>query len=314
MFCAGNDGLANDWHFVHYVTRAVGGVGLIIMEATAVEPRGRISSHDLGLWSDEQTEGLRRIVTECKKYGAKIAVQLGHAGRKCGVSSEDIIAPSPIAFDETYKSPREMTKDDIFKVTEAFKNAAIRANQAGFDAIEIHAAHGYLINEFLSPLTNKRRDEYGGSLENRARFLLEIIKKIKEAWPSEKPIIVRVSAEEYLEEGNHPSDLAYMLNLMKNEGIDIVNVSSGGVVPVPIQAYPGYQIKYAEIIKERTGLCVIAGGLITSPLMAEEILQNNRADLIFLGRELLRNPYWALHAAKELRHDIQWPFQYERGK
>lgn len=308
------DGIANDWHFVHYMTRAVGGVGLIIFEATGVESRGRITDRDLGLWKDEQVEGLRKVVEACQKQGAKVGIQLGHAGRKSEVLSEPSIAPSPIAFSEKYRVPLEMTKEDIKAVVTAFKEAARRADQAGFDTIEIHAAHGYLISEFLSPLTNKRTDEYGGSEENRARFLKEILQEIKTVWPKEKPIIVRVSAEDYATGGNHDSNMASILNALKTEGIDLVNVSSGAVVNIVMNVYPGYQTKFAETIKKSTQLNVITGGLITSPLMAEEILQNERADLIFIGRELLRNPYWPLQAAKELKEELEWPIQYTRAK
>ncbi len=308
------DGMANDWHFVHYTTRAVGGVGLIIFEATGVESRGRISDRDLGLWKDEQVEGLRKIVSACQSQGARVGIQLGHAGRKSEVMSEPSIAPSPIAFSEKYRVPVEMTKNEIKAVEIAFREAARRADQAGFDTIEIHAAHGYLISEFLSPLTNKRTDEYGGSEENRGRFLKEILQEIKTVWPEEKPIIVRVSAEDYAEGGNHDDTMANILNALKKEGIDLVNVSSGAVVNITMKVYPGYQTKFAETIKNSTQLSVITGGLITSPLMAEEILQNDRADFIFLGRELLRNPYWPLQAAKELKEELEWPVQYSRAK
>lgn len=314
MYSTDDNGHANDWHYIHYATRAIGGTGLIIVEATAVEKRGRISNRDLGIWDDSHVEGLSKIVGLSKKYGAKIAIQLAHAGRKCEVEAENIIAPSPIAYNEKYKTPIEMTKEDIKTVIKAFKEGARRALSAGFDAIEIHAAHGYLINEFLSPLSNKRNDEYGGSLENRTRFLKEIIREVRKVWPENKPLIVRVSAEDYVEEGNHPEDLAEMINLVKEEGVDLIDVSSGAVVPAPIKAYPGYQVKFAEVIKDKTGLPVIAGGLISEPEMAEEIIANNRADLVFLGRELLRNPYWPLQAAKKLRHNIDWPVQYERSR
>lgn len=314
MYSTDDNGHANDWHYIHYATRAIGGTGLIIVEATAVEKRGRISNRDLGIWDDSHVEGLSKIVGLSKKYGAKIAIQLAHAGRKCEVETENIIAPSPIAYNEKYKTPIEMTKEDIKTVIKAFKEGARRALSAGFDAIEIHAAHGYLINEFLSPLSNKRNDEYGGSLENRTRFLKEIIREVRKVWPENKPLIVRVSAEDYVEEGNHPEDLAEMINLVKEEGVDLIDVSSGAVVPAPIKAYPGYQVKFAEVIKDKTGLPVIAGGLISEPEMAEELVANNRADLVFLGRELLRNPYWPLQAAKKLRHNIDWPVQYERSR
>jgi NADPH2 dehydrogenase len=314
MYSSEDDGKAKEWHYIHYSSRAVGGTGLIIQEATAVESRGRISDRDLGIWEDSQIEGLKNIVNGCKKYGAVMGIQLAHAGRKCEVEKETIIAPSPIAFNEKYNTPKEMNKEDIKAVVQAFKNAARRAHEAGYDIIEIHGAHGYLINEFLSPLSNKREDEYGGSLENRARFLKEILASVREVWSKEKAIILRVSAEDYAEGGNHPEDLAEIINIVKAEGLDLIHVSSGAVVPASINVYPGYQVKFAEIIREKTLLPVIAGGLITTAVMAEEIIQNNRADLVFLGRELLRNPYWPLYAANELEDDIAWPDQYLRGK
>jgi len=314
MYSSDNDGYVKDWHYIHYASRAIGGVGLIIVEATAVEGRGRITDRDLGIWNDEHVDGLKRLTKECKKHGAKIGIQLAHAGRKCTVQQEKIIAPSSIAFDETHRVPGEMTISDIDVVIEAFAKAAERAEKAGFDVVEIHAAHGYLINEFLSPLTNKRTDEYGGSKENRARFLKEIITAVRKVWPAEKPLIVRVSAEEYSENGNHDIDIADIIDIVKDEGVDVVNVSSGGVIPAKINVYEGYQIKLAETIRSKTGLSVIAGGLITSPAMAEEIIRNNRADMVYLGRELLRNPYWALSAASTLRDDFKWPEQYERSK
>lgn len=314
MYSAENDGIANDWHYVHYVSRAVGGVGLILQEATAVEARGRISSNDLGLWDDNQIEGLKKIVEAVKKNGALMGVQLAHAGRKCEAENEQLIAPSSISFSEEYRLPREMTKEDIKTVIKAFRDATNRCLKVGYDVIEIHGAHGYIINEFLSPVTNKRTDEYGGSAENRARFLKEVLHAVREVWPQEKPLILRVTAEDYVEEGNHPEDLAQLINLVKDEGVDLINVSSGGLVNIAPKAYQGYQVKFAEIIKEKTGLPVIAGGLIIDPHMAEEILQNNRADMIFFGRALLRNPYWPLQADHELGNEISWPTQYERAR
>ncbi len=314
MYSADNDGNPNDWHIIHYTSRAVGQTGLIILEATGVESRGRISDRDLGLWKDEQIQGLKRIVDACHISGAKVGVQLAHAGRKSEVMAEPSIAPSPIAFSERYRTPLEMTKDDINQVKVAFREAAGRAEQAGFDVIEIHGAHGYLISEFLSPLTNRRTDEYGGSEENRSRFLKEVLQEVGKTWPKEKPIILRVSAEDFAEGGNNEHIVAKLLKLVSNERIDVVNVSSGGVVNVSVNAYPGYQVGYAKSIKQETGLPVIAGGLITSPHMADEIIRKEEADLIFLGRELLRNPYWPLHAAQELKEEIAWPIQYERAK
>jgi NADPH2 dehydrogenase len=314
MDSADEQGKVNSWHYLHYGNRAVGGTGLILIEATAVERRGRITAMDLGIWSDSHIEGFRKMVEECKKHGSKIGIQLAHAGRKCEVTTEDIIDPSSIAFNEKYKTPREMSREDIKEVVNSFREGAKRAKDAGFDVIEIHGAHGYLINEFMSTLTNKRTDEYGGSVENRARFLKEVVKAVREIWSEEFPLILRVSAEEYAEGGNKPGDTAEIVNFAKDAGIDMVDVSSGGLVEVTINTYPGYQISFAETIKAVTNLPVIGGGLVTSSLMAEEILNNSRADLVFLGRELLRNPYWPLEAAKELQDDIEWPVQYLRSK
>jgi len=314
MYTADDDGKAKEWHLLHYASRAVGGVGLIIQEATAVESRGRISANDLGLWDDSQIEGLKKIVSSVKSYGSSMGVQLGHAGRKCEAENEQIIAPSAIAFSDEYRVPNEMTKDEIREVVAAFKNSAKRCIEIGYDVIEIHGAHGYLINQFLSFVTNKRTDEYGGSLENRARFLKEVIHAVRQVWPMEKPLMLRVTAEDYVEDGNHPEDLAEIINLVKDEGVDLIDVSSGGVVSIAPKAFQGYQVKFAEVIKENTSLPVVAGGLIMEPHMAEEILQNNRADLVFFGRALLRNPYWPLQADFELNNETDWPKQYERGR
>lgn len=318
MYSSNENGYANEWHFTHYETRAIGGVGLVMVEATAVESRGRITGEDLGIWDDSQIEGLSEIVRRVKRNGSKIGIQLAHAGRKCEAKGEDIIAPSPIKFDShslTYKKPRKMELDDIEEVFEAFRKAAERALLAGFDIIEIHGAHGYLINQFLSPVTNERKDEYGGSIEKRAAFLREIIKRARLSWPDEKPVCLRVSAEEYCEAGNRPHDVADIINIVKDEGIDIVNVSSGGLVSAPVPAYEGYQTRFAETIKQITGLPVISGGLISKPSMADEIIRNERADMVFFGRELLRNPYWPLQASKELGDELEyWPEQYLRAR
>ncbi|ABR50409.1 NADH:flavin oxidoreductase/NADH oxidase [Alkaliphilus metalliredigens QYMF] len=314
QYSASETGYANQWHQVHYVSRAVGGVGLILLEATAVEPRGRISQKDLGIWENGHVTGLKSIVTACKQYGARVGIQLAHAGRKCHIPSEKIVAPSAIAFNEEYATPTSLSQNEIQTIVQAFIHGAARALEAGFDVIEVHGAHGYLINEFLSPLTNHREDQYGGSPENRVRFLKEVLEGIQGVWPKNLPIILRVSAEDYIKEGNHPEDLAEMINLVKEYGIDMVNVSSGAVVPAKIKPYPGYQIPFSETIKKQTNLPTIAGGLITTATMAEEVLRNERADLVYLGRELLRNPYWPLHSAKEVRDDILWPLQYEMSK
>ncbi|MFA9423435.1 MAG: NADPH dehydrogenase NamA [Sedimentibacter sp.] len=314
MYSADNDGKAKEWHLLHYASRAVGGVGLIIQEATAVESRGRISDNDLGIWDDSQIEMLKKIVSTVKNNGAHMGIQLGHAGRKCEAENERIIAPSAIAFSDEYRLPNEMKKEEIQQVIQAFKDATKRCIEIGYDVIEIHGAHGYLINQFLSPVTNKRTDEYGGSLENRVRFLKEVIHAVRQVWPMEKPLMLRVTAEDYVDEGNHPEDLAEIINLVKEEGVDLIDVSSGGVVSVPPKAYHGYQVKFAEVIKEYTSLPVVAGGLIIEPHMAEEILQNKRADMVFLGRALLRNPYWPLEADFQLSNEAVWPRQYERGR
>ncbi|MGX1263855.1 NADPH2 dehydrogenase [Rossellomorea marisflavi] len=304
------DGKIENWHRTHYTSRAVGGAGLIIQEATAVTPQGRISPQDLGIWSDDHLEGLTELVSLMKEQGAKTGIQLAHAGRKA-VLEGDILAPSAIAFNDDMKTPVAMTLDQINETVTAFIHGAERAKKAGFDVIEIHGAHGYLVNEFLSPLSNRREDEYGGSAENRYRFLKEIIDGVKTVWDG--PLFVRVSAKDYHEEGLDVDDYIIFSKWMKEQGVDLIDVSSGAVVPARIPVFPGYQVKPAERIKHEAGIDTGAVGLITSGLQAEEILQNERADLILLGRELLRDPYWPRTAAKELGHEITPPVQYERG-
>lgn len=304
------DGMVENWHRTHYTSRAVGQVGLIILEATAVTPQGRISPQDLGIWNDDHIAGLKELTGLMKEHGASAGIQLAHAGRKATVEGE-ILAPSAIAFNEKMKTPKEMTKEEVSETVEAFKKGAERARKAGFEVIEIHAAHGYLINEFLSPLSNKRSDEYGGSAENRYRFLREVIEAVKTVWDG--PLFVRVSAHDYHDEGLTAEDYAEMGKWMKEQGVDLIDVSSGAVVPARINSYPGYQVKFSETIKEGANIQTGAVGLITSGLQAEEILQNGRADLIFIARELLRDPYWPRTAAKELGAAIEPPKQYERG-
>ncbi|MFC3211656.1 NADPH dehydrogenase NamA [Planomicrobium okeanokoites] len=306
----GEDGRVTDWHRIHYPSRAVGGSGLIMLEATAVQPQGRISARDLGIWEDSHVEGLTELVRLIKISGAKTAIQLAHAGRKATVEGE-IQAPSPLPFNENYKTPVEMAKQEIKETVNAFKQGAIRSDQAGFDVIELHAAHGYLINEFLSPLTNKRTDEYGGSAENRYRFLREIIDAVNEVW--QKPLFVRISAHDYTDGGMTPELYIEMASWMKQQGVDLIDVSSGALVPANIPVYPGYQVKFAETIRQGANIPTGAVGLITSPLQAEEILQNDRADMVFLARELLRDPYWPYRASKELGAEIEAPVPYKRG-
>lgn len=304
------DGKVQNFHKTHYTSRAIGGAGLLIVEATAVTPQGRISDRDLGIWDDEHIAGLRELVSLMKEADTKTGIQLAHAGRKA-VLDGDILAPSPIAFDETYKQPKEMSVEDIKETVEAFRQGAIRAKQAGFDIIELHGAHGYLLNEFLSPITNKRTDEYGGSAENRYRFLKETITAVKEVW--EGPLFVRISANDYLEGGMDPEQYIEMTRWMKQDGVDLIDVSSGAVAPARIKAFPGYQVPFSDTIKHGADIPTGAVGLILSPAQADEIIQNDRADLILLGRELLRDPYWPRTAAKELNYEITAPKQYERG-
>lgn len=308
--CEKEDGIVTDWHVAHYTSRAVGQVGLIILEATAVTPQGRISPQDLGIWSDDHLPGLTRLTEQIKQNGAAAGIQLAHAGRKAQLN-EEIVAPSALAFDEKYKQPKAMTAAEIAETITAFKNAAARAKQAGFDVIEIHAAHGYLINQFLSPLTNKREDEYGGTAENRFRFLREILAEVKTVWDG--PLLVRVSAYDYHENGLTPDDYVEMGGWLANLGVDLIDVSSGAVVPAKMKVYPGYQVKFAEKIKHEAHIPTGAVGLITTGIQAEEILQNERADLIFIARALLRDPYWPRTAAKELGESIEPPVQYSRG-
>ncbi|MEC5422323.1 NADPH dehydrogenase NamA [Virgibacillus sp. C22-A2] len=308
--CTNEDGKVTPFHITHYGSRAVGQVGLIMMEAAAVQPEGRISSYDLGIWNNEQIKGLKALNEQINSYGSSSAIQLAHAGRKAVLDSL-IYSPSALAFNENSKIPEEMRINDIKTTIDSFKSAAKRAKLADFDVIEVHAAHGYLINQFLSPLTNKRTDEYGGNRENRFLFLKEIITSIKEEW--KKPLFVRLSTNEYNEEGNTLDDFIYFSTQLKKLGVDLIDCSSGGVVPAAISVYPGYQVKYCEKIKRESGIPTGAVGLITSGLQAEEILQNERADLIFIGRALLRNPYWATTAAAELNYNLPAPRQYKRG-
>lgn len=315
QYVAEENGKVNNWHLVHYGTRAVGKVGLIILEATAVEPRGRITDRDLGIWNDEQINGLKDIVDFGHQQGSIMGIQLAHAGRKSEISNEEsVIGPSPIPYDDSYVIPREMTKEDIKQVVQAFADAAARADQAGFDLIELHGAHGYLIHEFLSPLSNRRTDEYGSIRENRTRFLKEIIESVKKVWPEHKPIVLRISATDFVEGGIDLQEMIGIIKKIKGWGVDLIDVSAAGLVPINVDARPGYLVKFAEQIKHYVGIPTITVGLISEPEMAEEIIHNDRADLVEIGRELLRNPYWTLEAAKKLGYDLDWPQPYLRAK
>lgn len=325
------NGMANDWHLVHLGSRAVGGAGLVFTEAAAVMPEGRISPSDLGIWSDEHIEPLKRITTFIKAQGASSGIQLAHAGRKASTlppwkggkqiepSREgegwQTVAPSPIPFDQDDVAPVELTIEEIQAVMNAFTNAAKRAVSAGFDVIEIHAAHGYLLNQFLSPLTNKRTDEYGGSFENRTRLLREVTNEIRSVIPEEMPLFVRISAEEWTTGGHTIDDSVKVAKLLKADGADLIDCSSGGVDKAQnIQVGKNYQVPFAEKIKKEISIPTGAVGLITDAQQAEDILRKDKADLIFLGREMLRNPYFALLESEHINGTSLWPKQYERGK
>lgn len=307
------DGIATDWHFVHYVSRAIGGAGLIIIEMTDVEPDGRISDYDLGLWSDEQIEPLRRIVDECHKYGAKVAIQIAHAGRKAK-DAEVPVAPSPIAFDEKSKTPRELTTGEVKEMVEKFRLAVRRAVKAGFDTIEIHGAHGYLIHQFHSSFTNKRNDEYGKDL---TLFGSEIIKVAKEEMPEDMPLIMRISAIEYVEGGYGIETGINLAKAYKEAGVDMFHISAGGEGQIAAagkpRAHAAYQVPYARAIKENINTEVIAVGRLDEPELANSIIGNEEADLVAVGRAMFRNPYWALNAASKLNEKVKITRQYKLG-
>ena len=312
MYQAAGDGCATLFHIAHYGGRAVGGTGLIIVESTGVTPEGRITDRDLGLWDDGHASALRQIAGVCHRWGAKIAVQLNHAGRKSTSLSGGPFAPSAIRFSEEYREPLALTKDRISTLVTAFGEAAGRADAAGFDAVEIHAAHGYLLHQFLSPLTNKRTDEYGGSLTNRVRFLREVLEAVRGVWPADKPLWLRVSARDYAEGGIDGDGMVQIINKIADL-VDLVHVSTGGLLPAGIKSYPGYQVALSEKIRRECGKPTIAVGLITNAEMAEEILRNGRADLVAFGRELLRNPYFAVQAAEKYGIPGYVPEPYERA-
>lgn len=323
------DGMPNDWHVVHLGSRAIGGAGMVMVEATGVTPEGRISPGDTGIWSDAHAQAFARISQFILEHGAVPAIQLAHAGRK---GSTDLpwhggeavaesaggwipVAPSAIAFSDTYPMPKAMTHADIDHAVEAFVSAAQRALDAGFQCIEVHMAHGYLLHEFLSPLSNQRDDEYGGSLENRMRLPLRIAKAVREVWPAKLPYFVRISATDWMENGWDLEQSLALCHQLKAIGVDLIDCSSGGLVPnANIPAGPGFQTPFAERIRHEVGMATGAVGLITSPQQAEHILRTGQADVVFLARELLRDPYWPLHAAKQLGVDVQWPVQYQRAK
>jgi 2,4-dienoyl-CoA reductase-like NADH-dependent reductase (Old Yellow Enzyme family) len=320
MYSAPEDGRATDWHLAHYLARAVGGAGLLITEATAVEPRGRISRNDLGLWEDGQIESLARIVRLVQAQGAAIGVQLAHAGRKAwspdkGHGPDLPVAPSALPFAKDWQTPHGLTTAELDPIVAAWQAAAQRADAAGFDLVEIHAAHGYLVHQFLSPLSNRRTDEYGGSLANRMRFLLRVVEAVRQVWPVRKPLFVRVSATDWADDGLTPDEIVVVARELRTRGVDLVDCSSGGMLPTaPPAVGPGYQVPFAEKVRREAGVPTAAVGLITTPELADEIVRNARADLVALGRELLRYPYWPLAAARTLGHEIDWPRQYRRAR
>ncbi|MFE2109494.1 NADH:flavin oxidoreductase/NADH oxidase [Kitasatospora sp. NPDC059463] len=330
-------GVPNDWHFTHLAARAAGGTGLIIVEATAVTPEGRISPYDLGLWNDTQTEAFRRITAFLKAQGTVPAIQLGHAGRKASTERSWVdrgralapdeehgwtpVAPSAVPFESGRVTPQELTVEQIGEIVGQFADAARRALDAGFQVVEVHGAHGYLIHEFLSPHSNRRTDAYGGSFEGRTRFALEVVDAIRAVWPEDLPVFFRISATDWLTE--NPEDdregwtSAETVRLAKEllaHGVDLLDVSTGGIAPdARIEAAPGFQVPFAEAVRTGTDLPVAAVGLITDPAQAQQILTDGRADAVLLGRELLRNPSWARHAATALGGEVALPAPYHRA-
>ncbi|HEY8330972.1 MAG TPA: NADH:flavin oxidoreductase/NADH oxidase [Pseudomonas sp.] len=323
------DGLANDWHLVHLGSRATGGAGLIIFEATGVTPEGRISPQCLGLWSDEQIEPLRRITRFIDSQGSVAGIQLAHAGRKAGTwrpwegkpgsvpleqGGWTPLAPSAIAFDPHHHVPQAMSREQIAALVQDFARAAERALKAGFKVVEVHAAHGYLLHQFLSPLSNQRDDEYGGSFANRSRLLLEVVDAVRAVWPAELPLFVRLSATDWVDGGWSERETVELSAQLRERGVDLIDVSSGGLAAnAQIPIGPGYQARFAERVRREAGIPTGAVGLITEPAQAEHVLRCEQADLILLARELLRDPYWPLHAAEALGHRLPWPPQYVRA-
>jgi len=324
-----DDGVANDWHFQNLASRAVGGAGIVFTEVAHTEPPGRITPNCLGLWNDTQRDALARIVRFVKSQGAVAGIQLGHAGRKGSTARPwdggkpiapadggwEIIAPSALAFGEGYAVPVAMDKAMINETIAQFVANTRRAREAGFDMVEVHAAHGYLIHEFMSPISNRRTDEYGGSFENRIRYLLEVVDAVRSEWPDDKPLFVRISATDWIDGGWDLDSSIKLAQLLKEGGkIDLVDCSSGGLSPQQkITLHPGYQVPFAAAIRSRAQIATGAVGLINSPELAEQIVASGQADVIIMARAMLNDPYWPLHAAKVLKTKIAWPPQYERG-
>jgi 2,4-dienoyl-CoA reductase-like NADH-dependent reductase (Old Yellow Enzyme family) len=339
-----DDGFASDWHLVHLGSRAVGGAALVMTEASAVTPEGRISPQDLGIYKDAHIEKLKRITSFLHDNGSFAGMQLAHAGRKGSTARPwekarvvppdeggwtDVFAPSALIFAENYPQPIALNRDGMRRIKTAFVEAARRARAAGFDVIELHAAHGYLLHEFLSPISNQRTDEYGGSFANRIRFLIEITDAVRAVWPDELPIFVRISATDWVEDpdisqpdgGSAGSELGWTLeqsielaSQLRDRGVDLIDVSSGGnLAAVKIPVGPGYQTSFAERIRREADIATGAVGMITDPVQADHIIRSGQADIVLLAREMLRDPYWALRAARELKQEISWPAQYLRA-
>lgn len=323
------DGLVNDWHLVHLGSRAVGGAGIVVVEASAVLPEGRISPEDVGIWSDGHIEPLARIVRFIHQQGALAGIQLAHAGRKASTSRpwdgdglvpkseggwRDVVAPSALPFSDSYPRPRAMTGEDLRKTVAAFGKAAQRALAAGFDVVEIHAAHGYLLHEFLSPLSNQRTDAYGGALGNRLRLAREIVDGVRAIWPDHLPLFMRISATDWTDGGWDVEQSIELVREVAPLGVDLIDCSSGGnVATARIPVGPGYQTVFAEQIRRATDVPTGAVGMILDPAQADHVIRSGQADLVFLARELLRDPYWPLRAARELRAATSWPQQYLRA-
>lgn len=324
------DGFSNDWQVVHQGARAVGGAGLIISEATAVEPRGRITPFDAGIWSDAHIEPLARVTRVVKENGAVPGIQIAHAGRKASCNRPwvdngnpilpdqplgwPVVGPSPIAYNEVYPVPMELDVNEIHAIQDFFRAGAQRALAAGYEWLEIHAAHGYLIHSFYSPMSNKRTDEYGGSFENRIRFLLETIRAVRPVWPEHLPFTVRISGTDWVEGGWTVEESVELAKCLKTEGVDLIDCSSGGGVShAKVPVGPGYQVPIAEAVRRGANIPTAAVGLITTPQQADEIIRSGQADIVLLGREMLRNPYWPLHAAQVLKQPAPVPPQYLRA-
>jgi 2,4-dienoyl-CoA reductase-like NADH-dependent reductase (Old Yellow Enzyme family) len=323
------DGFANDWHLVHLGTRAIGGAGVVIAEATAVSPEGRISPQDLGLWRDEHIEMLARITRFVRDQGSVAGVQLAHAGRKASVEVpwrggaplppneggwSPIVAPSALPFGSRSQVPAALDIAGIRRIVNAFRDAARRALDAEFQVLELHGAHGYLLHEFLSPLANQRTDEYGGSFENRVRLVLDVTDAVRSVWPDSLPLFMRLSGTDWVDDGWDVEQSAELSRLLGARGVDLIDCSSGGIIPgVRVPIGPGYQVSLAERIRAVSGVPTAAVGLITSAQQADAVLRSGSADMVFLARKLLRDPYWPLYAARELGVEVEWPVQYQRA-